>query len=213
MNWQLIEQLRLRLGANGLPYEIPIHPQLVHLTLGLFIIAILFDIAGTFFRLGRPIFKFLGLPAIRSSFFDVGWYNLIAAAVVTFFTVAFGFFELLLANPPVNQKSAWGLNPGWTMLLHGLGGILLLGIIVGMTVWRGLQRDRWCKDTSRQVQWSYLLVGIAMFGILFLHGTLGAHLGEQFGIHVTAAKLIQQGKNSNLLLMPIWNLRLLIISH
>ncbi|MFN6537520.1 MAG: DUF2231 domain-containing protein [Nostoc sp. EkiNYC01] len=193
MNSQLIEQLGLRLGANGLPYEIPIHPQLVHLTLGLFIIAILFDIAGAFFHLGRPIFKFLGLPAIRSSFFDVGWYNLIAAAVVTFFTVAFGFFELLLANPPVNQKSDWGLTAGWTMLLHGLGGVLLLAIVVGMTVWRGLQRDRWRKDASRQVQWSYLLVGIAMLGILFVHGTLGAQLGEQFGIHVTAAKLIQQG--------------------
>ncbi|MBD2410185.1 hypothetical protein FACHB389_16285 [Nostoc calcicola FACHB-389] len=193
MNSQLIEQLGLRLGANGLPYEIPIHPQLVHLTLGLFIIAILFDIAGAFFHLGRPIFKFLGLPAIRSSFFDVGWYNLIAAAVVTFFTVAFGFFELLLANPPVNQKSDWGLSAGSTMLLHGLGGVLLLAIVVGMTVWRGLQRDRWRKDASRQVQWSYLLVGIAMLGILFVHGTLGAQLGEQFGIHVTAAKLIQQG--------------------
>ncbi|MBC1239387.1 DUF2231 domain-containing protein [Nostoc sp. 2RC] len=198
MNSQLIEQLRLRLGANGLPYEIPIHPQLVHLTLGLFIIAILFDIAGAFFHLGRPIFKFLGLPAIRSGFFDVGWYNLIAAAVVTFFTVAFGFFELLLANPPVNQKSDWGLSPGWTMLLHGLGGVLLLGIFVGMTVWRGFQRDRWRKNASRQVQWSYLLVGIVMLGILYVHGTLGAQLGEEFGIHVTAAKLIQQSTNRNL---------------
>ncbi|MHC0061349.1 DUF2231 domain-containing protein [Nostoc sp. UIC 10890] len=190
MNPQLIEQLRLRLGANGLPYEIPIHPQLVHLTLGLFIIAILFDIAGVLFSLEKPIFKFLGLATIRSSFFDVGWYNLIAAAAITFFTVAAGFFELLLANPLVDQKSAWGLSAGWTMLLHGLGGVLLLGIIVAMTVWRGLQRYCWRKDASRQVQWSYLLAGIAMLGILFVHGTLGAHLGEEFGIHVTAANTI-----------------------
>ncbi len=189
MSPQLIEQLRLRLGANGLPYEIPIHPQLVHLTLGLFIIAIIFDIAGVLFSLEKPIFKFLGLATIRSSFFDVGWYNLIAATAITFFTVAAGFFELLLANPPVDQKSAWGLNAGWTMLLHGLGGVLLLGIIVAMTVWRGLQRYRWRKDASRQVQWSYLLAGIAILGILFVHGTLGAQLGEEFGIHVTAAKL------------------------
>ncbi|MEH2062492.1 MAG: DUF2231 domain-containing protein [Nostoc sp.] len=189
MNPQLIDQLRLRLGANGLPYEIPVHPQLVHLTLGLFIIAIIFDIAGVLFSLEKPIFKFLGLATIRSSFFDVGWYNLIAATAITFFTVAAGFFELLLANPPVDQKSAWGLSAGWTMLLHGLGGVLLLGIIVAMTVWRGLQRYRWRKDTSRQVQWSYLLAGIAILGILFVHGTLGAQLGEEFGVHVTAAKL------------------------
>jgi uncharacterized membrane protein len=190
MNLQLIEQLRLRLGANGLPYEIPIHPQLVHLTLGLFIIAIIFDLAGVLFSLEKPIFKFLGLAAIRSSFFDVGWYNLIAAAAITFVTVAAGFFELLLANPPVDQKSAWGLSAGWTMLLHGLGGILLLGIIVGMTIWRGLQRYQWRKDVSRQVQWSYLLAGMTMLGIFFVHGTLGAQLGEEFGIHVTAANTI-----------------------
>lgn len=191
MNSQLIEQLGLRLGANGLPYEIPIHPQLVHLTLGLFIIAVLFDIAATFFPIERPIFKFLGLTAIRSGLFDVGWYNLVGAAIVTFFTVAFGFFELLLANPAVNDKSDWGLSPAWTMLLHGLGGVLLLAIIVAMTVWRGLQRYRWRKTASRQVQWSYLLAGIAMLGILFVHGTLGAHLGEQFGIHITAAELLR----------------------
>jgi len=200
MNSQLIEQLGLKLGANGLPYEIPMHPNLVHLTLGLFIIAIIFDIAGTLFPLERPIFKFLGLTAIRSGFFDVGWYNLLGAAVVTFFTVAAGFFELLLANPPAKVKSAWGLGAGTTMLLHGLGGILLLGLIVAMTVWRGLQRYRWRKDASRQVQWSYLLVGIAMLGILFVHGTLGAHLGGDFAIHNTAANLLRQGKNPNLLL-------------
>lgn len=200
MNLQLIEQLRLRLNANGLPYEIPIHPQLVHLTLGLFIIAIVFDIAGTLFALEKPIFKFLGLPALRSGFFDVGWYNLIGAAFITFFTVAAGFFELLLANPPVGQKSVWGLTTGWTMLLHGLGGLLLLGAIAAMTVWRGLQRYRWRKDASVQVQWSYLLAGMAILAIFYIHGTLGAQLGEDFGIHVTAAKLLQEGKDPNFLL-------------
>lgn len=200
MNSQLIEQLGLKLGANGLPYEIPVHPNLVHLTLGLFIIAIIFDIAGTLFPLERPIFKFLGLTAIRSGFFDVGWYNLLGTVFVTFFTVAAGFFELLLANPPTNVKSAWGLGAGTTMLLHGLGGVLLLGLMVAMTVWRGLQRYRWRKDTSRQVQWSYLVAGIAMLGILYVHGTLGAHLGGDFGIHNTAANLLQEGKNPNLLL-------------
>ncbi|MEH2252421.1 DUF2231 domain-containing protein [Nostoc sp.] len=199
MNSQLIDQLGLKLGANGLPYEIPIHPQLVHLTLGLFILALLFDLAGTFFPLEKPILKFLGVPAVRAGLFDVGWYNLLAAATITFFTIAAGFFELLLANPAVNQKSVWGLSAPLTMLLHGLGGVLLLGIIVAMTVWRGLQRYRWRKDSPRQVQWSYLLLGIAVMGILYVHGTLGAQLGEEFGIHVTAAKLLQQGTNPNLL--------------
>lgn len=197
---QLTEQLWFEVGANGLPYPIPIHPQFVHLTLGLFIIAIIFDIAGTLFLLEKPIFKFLGLVAIRKSFFHVGWYNLVAAAIVTFFTVAAGFFEILLANPPADVKSAWGLQAGTTMLLHGLGGVFLLAAIAAMTVWRGLQRYRWRKDIPLEVQWSYLVVGIAMLGILYIHGTLGGQLGDEFGIHVTAANLLRQGKNPNFLL-------------
>ena len=200
MNSQLSEQLGFGQSGNNLPYEFPIHPNLVHFTLGLFIIAIIFDIAGTFFPLERPILKFFGIPALRSGFYRVGWYNLVACAIVTVFTVAAGFFEMMLANPPANMKSDWGLEPGLTMILHGVGGILLLGIIIAMTVWRGLQRYYWRKDRVRQVQWSYLLAGIAMFGILFVHGTLGGHMGSEFGVHVTAAELLRQGKNPNLLL-------------
>ena len=198
MNSQI--DLWFKVGANGLPYEMPIHPQLVHLTLGLFIIAIIFDIAGTLFGLEKPILKFLSIPTVRSQFFDVGWYNLLAAAAITFFTVAAGFFEMMLANPPTDIKSAWGLGAGATMLLHGMGGVLLLAAIIAMTVWRGLQRYRWRKNSPRQVQWSYLLAGIAILGILYVHGTLGAQMGDEFGIHNTAAGLIRQGENPNLLL-------------
>jgi uncharacterized membrane protein len=197
---QLIEPPGIKLGANGLPYGIPIHPQLVHFTLGLFIIAIAFDIIGTLFPLEQSIFKFLALPTLRKNLFEVGWYNLVAAAAITFFTVAAGFFELMLANPPADKTSAWGLGAGTTMLLHGLGGILLLGAIVGMTLWRGLQRYRWRKNAPREVQWSYLAVGVALLGVLYLHGTLGAQLGDEFGIHNTAANLLRQGANPNAVL-------------
>lgn len=197
---QLIEPLGIKLGANGLPYDIPLHPQLVHFTLGLFIIAIAFDIIGTLFPLEQSIFKFLALPTLRKNLFEVGWYNLVAAAVITFFTVAAGFFELMLANPPTDKTSAWGLGAGTTMLLHGLGGILLLGAIVGMTLWRGLQRYRWRKNAPREVQWSYLAVGVVLLGVLYLHGTLGAQLGDEFGIHNTAANLLRQGANPNAVL-------------
>ncbi len=200
MNEQLINQLDqvgLHLGANGLPYPLPIHPTLVHLTLGLFIIAIIFDIVGTLFPLEKPILKFLSLPALRSGFYDVGWYNLVAAVAITFLTVAAGFFEILLATPPADVKSAWGLNAGVTMLIHGLGGILLLGAFVGMAVWRGFQRYRWRKAASRQVQWSYLAVGVVLLGALYAHGTLGAQMGDDFGIHNTAANIVRQGGNLN----------------
>jgi uncharacterized membrane protein len=119
---------------------------------------------------------------------------LVGAAIVTFFTVAAGCFELMLAIPPTGQISNWGLNARLTMLLHGLGGILLLAAIVGMTVWRGFQRYRWRSDRPREVQWSYLLVGIILMGILYLHGTLGAQLGAEFGIHNTAVQELRQSQ-------------------
>lgn len=191
----LLLNVGLKLGANRLPYELPLHPKLVHLTLGLFIIAVIFDIAGNFFPIERPLFKVFAVTAIRSGFYDVGWYNLLAAAIITVFTVAAGFFEIMLADASATQLSAWGLSASATMILHGLSGILLLGAIVGMTVWRGFQRYRWRKESPRQVQWSYLLVGIVMFGLLFVQGTLGAQLGDEFGVHNTAAGLLRQGQN------------------
>lgn len=200
MNNDLIEQLQNQLGINGLPYTIPIHPNLVHLTLGLFIVAIAFDIVGVLFPLEKPVFKFLAIPATRSNFFDVGWYNMLAGAIVTFLTVAAGFYEMLLARPPAGVKSAWGLQAMETMLWHGVGGVVLLLLIVGMTVWRGFQRFVWLKDRSRQVQWSYLLVGLIIFGLMFVHGTLGAQLAAEFGVHITADRLLDLGENPNLVL-------------
>jgi uncharacterized membrane protein len=180
----LIEQLQNQLGANGLPYIIPIHPNLVHLTLGLFIIGITFDFVGVLFPLQQPIFKFLALPAERSNFFDVGWYNMLASAIITFFTVAAGFYEMMLAQPPVDMRSAWGLQAMETMLWHGVGGVFLLAVMVGMTVWRGLQRFHWRKEQDRQVQWTYLLTGVAIMFLLFLHGTLGAQLATDAWVKI-----------------------------
>ncbi|TYQ26738.1 DUF2231 domain-containing protein [Pseudanabaena sp. UWO311] len=198
MNPDLINQLGSQLGVNGLPYAIPIHPNLVHMTLGLFIVAIGFDFVGVFFVLEKPFFKFLAIPAARSNFFDVGWYNMVAASIITFFTVAAGFYEILLATPDPNVKSAWGFQAMETMIWHGVGGVLLLALIVGMTVWRGFQRFLWRKDMGQQVQWSYLLAGLAIFVIMFAHGTLGAQLASEFGVHITADRLLRLGNNADL---------------
>ncbi len=203
MNSELIDQLQqlgIKLGANGLPYKLPIHPVLVHFTLGLFIIGIIFDLAGTFFAWEKPILKFLDLPAFRSGFYTVGFYNVLAAAAISFFTVTAGFMEIMLAQPPIDAKSAWGLGAGTTMILHGLGGVLLLGAIAAMAVWRGLQRYRWRKERSSEVAWSYLLIGVFLLGVLYVHGTLGAHLGGDFGIHNTAGNLLKEGLNPNVVL-------------
>jgi uncharacterized membrane protein len=194
-----MEQLANQLGPNGLPYGLPIHPNLVHLTLGLFIVAISFDIVGALFPLEKRVFKFLAIPANSSNFFDVGWFNMVAAAVVTFPTVAAGFYEMLLAQPPSDEVSDWGLQGLETMLWHGVGGVLLLALIVGMAIWRGFQRYRWRKDRARQVQWSYLITGLGVFALMFAHGTLGAHLGGEFGVHVSADRLLRAGEDLSVL--------------
>jgi len=203
MNPTLIDQLKqlgIELGINGLPYRFPVHPNLVHLSLGLFIIGIIFDFLGTFFKLDHPIFKFLVIPTTRENLYDVAWYNVLASTVISFFTVLFGFFEILLANPATNVKSSWGLEAGPTMLLHGIGGVLLLIMMAAMTVWRGFQRYSWRKNNIHQAKWSYLLIGVFIMGYMFVHGTLGAQLGAEFGVHSTAANLIQQGQNPNQIL-------------
>lgn len=181
------------LGPNDLPYALPLHPNLVHFTIGLFAIAIAFDVAGALYPAEKRVFRWLALPVTRSGFHDVGWYNLLACAIVTFFTVAAGFFEMLLAVPLPGVTSSIGLQSMATMLIHGVGGVLILLVIVAMTVWRGYQRFAWRKDMGRQVQWLYLLVGLGMFLVIGLHGTLGAELAAEFGVHITADQLLAAG--------------------
>ena len=203
MNPILIDQLKeigLHLGTNGLPYRFPIHPNLVHFSLGLFIIGLIFDFAGVFFPIENPILKGFGIPANRHNFFDVGWYNAVAGSIISLFTVAAGFFEILLAEPPSDQLSDWGLGAGTTMLLHGVGGILLLMMMILMTIWRGYQRFVWRKDFKLQVSFSYLAVAFFLMIYMFIHGTLGAQLGAEFGVHNTAAHLLRMGENPNIVL-------------
>ncbi len=195
MNSQLIDQLKMDLGINGLPYAIPIHPNLVHLTLGLFIIAITFDIVGVLFPWEKWAFRFLALSVERSYLFDVGWYNMVASSTITFFTVAAGFYEMFLATPAPDTKSAWGLQAMETMMWHGIGGLVLLALIVAMTFWRGWQRYVSCKDADKQVRWTYLLVGLIIMFAMYIHGTLGAQLAAEFGVHNTADTLLQMGQD------------------
>ncbi len=188
-----IDQLASWLGPNGLPYSLPIHPNLVHFTIGLFVISVAFDIAGALYPLEKRVFRFLALPITRAGFHDVGWYNLLACAGVSFFTVAAGFFEMLLAVPIPGVTSSIGLQSMETMLLHGVGGVAILLAIIAMTVWRGYQRFLWRRDMGRQVQWLYLLVGLGLFLVIGLHGTLGAELAGEFGVHITADQLLATG--------------------
>ena len=86
------------------------------------------------------------------------------------------------------------------MLWHGIGGVLLLLLIVAMAIWRGFQRFVWRQDRARQVQWSYLIAGLGIFALMFVHGTLGAQLGAEFGVHISADRLLRLGEDPNVFL-------------
>ena len=189
-----INQIAEQLGANDLPYRIPIHPNLVHFTIGLFAIGIAFDFAGAFYPLEKRIFRFLALPVTRTGFHDVGWYNVLACSVITFFTVAAGFYEMLLAVPlPGDIRTVIGQNAINTMIWHAIGGVALLLIIVVMTIWRGYQRFVWRKDFGREVTWLYLFCGATILLVMGVHGSLGAWLASEFGVHITADQLLAAG--------------------
>ncbi|AGY58913.1 DUF2231 domain-containing protein [Gloeobacter kilaueensis] len=192
MNPTAAGDLGLGLGVNQLPYLVPLHPTFVHLTIGLFIIAVFFDVAGAFYSFRKRLG--LTLPIGRMSLFDAGWWNLVAAAVISFVTVGFGLFELLLAPVPVGTRSPWGLTAAQTMFYHGIGGILMLTLIVALAVWRGFQRYRWRRGAERQVQWSYVLASVVAVGLMYLQGELGAQMANDFGIHNTT---VQQLKARN----------------
>tara|TARA_Y100000589_G_scaffold181162_1_gene171515 strand:- start:14 stop:691 length:678 start_codon:yes stop_codon:yes gene_type:complete len=192
-----ISDISEKLGPNDLPYKIPIHPNLVHLTIGLFAIGIAFDIAGAFYPFEKRIFRFLAFPVTRVGFHDVGWYNVLAASFITFFTVATGFFEMLLAVPIPEVKSILGQNAISTMLWHAVGGVAILLIMISMTIWRGYQRFVFRKDYGRQVSWAYIFLGSFILVLMGLHGSLGAWLASDFGVHITADQLLVRGEDLN----------------
>ena len=190
-----INEIKNILGPNNLPYEIPIHPNLVHLTIGLFAIGIAFDFAGALYPFEKRILRFLAFPVTRVGFHDVGWYNILAASFITFFTVATGFFEMLLAVPIEGVKSILGQEAITTMIWHGVGGVVILLTLVLMTIWRGYLRFVFRKDYGRQVSWAYLFSGTIILLVMGLHGSLGAWLASDFGVHITANQLLVKGND------------------
>ena len=82
-------------------------------------------------------------------------------------------------------------------LAAGLGKSAILLVIVAMTIWRGYQRFIWRKELGRQVSWLYLLCGIGMLLVMGLHGSLGAWLASDFGVHITADQLLAAGADLN----------------
>lgn len=178
------------IGLNQLPYSIPFHPVLVHFTIALLIIAILADVIGSI----APKQKLVQGDSTQeySAFCDLGWWNLLATAIFTAFTVLVGMYELAMAQPQQNTANRWGLSAQSTLYWHGIGGLLLFIFIVLMVVWRGKQYYGRHRGKLRPVSGSYLVVGILVTALMGVQGMLGGHLASDFAIHNTAANILWQ---------------------
>ncbi|XGV94770.1 MAG: DUF2231 domain-containing protein [Leptolyngbya sp. BL-A-14] len=179
-------------GLNHLPYSVPLHPVLVHFTIALIVVAILADVIGFIvsrWKIAQSSFE----PEPKySSFSDLGWWNLLVATILTFFTVIIGVYELLKVEAQPEDTSRWSLSAQSTLYLHGVIGLILFFLIVLLTIWRSKQYYRSPSSKLQPASRSYLAVSILILGVVSIQGLLGGHLANDFAIHNTAVTALHQ---------------------
>ena len=166
--------MSITLNDANLPYPDPLHPIVVHFVIAMVVFSFICDVLGYFTG--------------NSRLFEVSWWNLFVAAVAIFVAIIFGQFEAGLAQPYPAAQSV--------LTVHTIIGWSLSAIVVAIASWRFIIR----RLNPVRLPPVYLLAGILIMGAMYVHGTLGAQLGDEFGIHNTAGNLVRQGKNPNALL-------------
>lgn len=148
----------LPLNDQGLPYPDPIHPIVVH-----------FVIAMVFFSFICDLFGYL---TRKSRLFEVGFWNLMVAAISIFIAVLFGQFEAGLAQPYAAAQS--------TLDLHTLVGWSLAAFLAALTAWRFVLRSR----NPLKVSPIYLGASALLSCLVFFQMMLGSELVWVYGLHV-----------------------------
>lgn len=148
----------LSLNSQGLPYPDPMHPIVVH-----------FVIAMVFFSFFCDV---IGYLSHNHRLYEVSFWNLFVASVAIFVAVLFGQFEAGIAD--VYNAAQPTLN------LHTITGWSLSAILVAVTAWRFIIRNR---DPIR-VPVAYLGVATVLVCIVFFQMVLGTQLVWTYGLHV-----------------------------
>jgi len=138
-----------------------IHPILVHFTIALFSLSVLFDILGKLTRNQR--------------FHSAAWYNLIFASLSVIATVIFGL---------IAEARAPHTDAGHALLkTHETLGFIVLGIILILTIWRIILKG---KMPTKALA-AYLVIAILGVGLMFVGGYYGGEMVYTHGYGVEAA--------------------------
>lgn len=148
----------LALNAENLPYPDPMHPIVVHFIIAMVFFSFFCDVVGYFTRNHR--------------LYEVSFWNLVVASVSIFIAILFGQFEAGLA------PTYTALKP--TLNLHTVIGWSLAVIMVGITAWRYVMRNR----NPTKISPIYLGVSTVLACLVFFQMILGTQLVWVYGLHV-----------------------------
>lgn len=158
----------LPLNDQNLPYPDPMHPIVVHFIIAMVFFSFFCDVVGYFTRNHR--------------LYEVSFWNLVVASVSIFIAILFGQFEAGLAPTYTAVKQ--------TLNLHTLIGWSLSVVLVGITSWRYVLRNR----NPTKVSPIYLGVATVLVCLVFFQMILGTRLVWVYGLHVEpVVEAIRQG--------------------
>jgi uncharacterized membrane protein len=142
------------------------HPQVVHFTIALFSVYVLFEI--------------LGVLTGRQSFRLAAWMNLLFAGAAAIVTVLTG---LLAANNVAHNDAAHEI-----MERHETIGFIVLGIILLLVVWRLFLKGK----LPGKLLWLYIVVALVGVGTMFFGAYLGGEMVYTYGVAVKAVPLSEE---------------------
>jgi uncharacterized membrane protein len=138
--------------------DAPFHPIFVHFTVALSAASLAFDVLAKIFRV--------------ESLAAAGWWTLVAATLVTGFTLVSGLISRL-------RLSMEEGTPRRFLRAHMALGPITFGFLIAMTAWRA---TIWTE--AALASWTYLVVMGAVMLSITLQGYLGGELVYRFGAEV-----------------------------
>ena len=135
------------------------HPILVHFTIGLFVIAVIFDLLAHFTN--------------KKSLENAGWWNLLFSAAFSVIAVATGL-SAEETVPHVDEVHK-------IIETHETLGLITMGIIIVLVLWRSLNRT----ELPHKFRIVYLALGLAGLMTITAGGYFGGEMVYRFGVGVT----------------------------